>query len=231
MEDFTFVVPALNEAAGIAETLGGLLTMEADILVVDNGSTDATADIASRLGVRVVSESRRGKGFSVMAGTRATSADWVFLCDADIRGLDSAMVERLLDARAPSTQVARLAIQRPPVSAPVTYLTALPLLRALGAPAVHEPLGGLALVRSSFLSKLHLPGGWGFDVALTLAALREPGYYSEIPVMGITHRAKRLVEYRGMAEQVAAAILRERSLTFWDHSDCTLCLYLQRAQY
>lgn len=79
------VIPALDEAAslpGVLEALPGGL----DIVVVDNGSTDGTADVARAFGVRVVSEPRRGYGTAVLAGMSALCAappDMLVILDAD----------------------------------------------------------------------------------------------------------------------------------------------------
>ena len=124
----------------------------------------------------------------------------------------------------------RLAIGRTPEDAPVTTLTALPLLRAIGITAVNEPLGGLMLLDRDFALSQHLPGGWGFDVALTLAVLAGSGPVPELPVEGISHRRKPLQAYRGMSGEVVEAILAARGLSDWDHADCTLCNASPRAQ-
>lgn len=222
MAHFTFVVPARNEADRITDLLERLAVLDVDVVVVDNGSVDDTAVIAMRHDVRVIGEPRVGKGFAVTAGARAATTEWVFLCDADIRGFDPALASSLCDD-AGDVMLRRLAIRRPPESAPVTYLMASPLLQSLGILGIDEPLGGLALVRRDVLMREHLPGGWGFDVSLTLVAQERPGLYEEVLVDGITHRAKPLEAYRAMAEEVCTAILRSREVVPWDHADCTRC--------
>ena len=61
---FSVVVPAYNEAAYIGRALDSLQHQDFDgtyeIIVVDNNSTDSTADVAARYGVRVVSEPQQG---------------------------------------------------------------------------------------------------------------------------------------------------------------------------
>jgi len=80
------VIPALDEAlsiGGVVEGLrrGGLL---AEVVVVDNGSTDGTGEIAARSGARVVREERRGYGYACKAGVvAAEEADVVVLLDGD----------------------------------------------------------------------------------------------------------------------------------------------------
>ena len=79
------VVPCLNEAL----TLGAVLTdfrrelPDAELVVVDNASTDATAEVASAHGATVIRESRRGKGYAVRTAFQAVDADVYLLVDGD----------------------------------------------------------------------------------------------------------------------------------------------------
>jgi rSAM/selenodomain-associated transferase 1 len=85
------VLPALNEAATIGAQVRALRAHPllrslpiTRILVVDNGSNDATAEVAREAGAEVVREPRRGYGHACLAGVRAAEgADIVLLMDAD----------------------------------------------------------------------------------------------------------------------------------------------------
>lgn len=93
------IVPAYNEAPRIGAVLEVLTKTKsiAEIIVVDDGSTDGTHDIASRHEVTVLrNETNFGKGFAMDRGVRATSADIIFFCDADITGLTSEIVEYVI---------------------------------------------------------------------------------------------------------------------------------------
>lgn len=83
------IVCAFNEAATIAACLHSVLaqTRPADeVILVDNASTDATADIAGAIaGVRVVHESRKGLTRAREAGRRAATGDLLAWLDADCR--------------------------------------------------------------------------------------------------------------------------------------------------
>lgn len=76
------VLPCLNEAAALPGVLRSLPT-DARAIVVDNGSTDGSADIARASGALVVEAERRGYGAAVHAGLCAATAPVVAFCDAD----------------------------------------------------------------------------------------------------------------------------------------------------
>ncbi len=79
------IIPALNEAGNIRRLIGEIPPeLPAEIIVVDNGSTDATGDEAHAAGARVVSEPRRGYGYACAAGVEAAEfADVLVFLDGD----------------------------------------------------------------------------------------------------------------------------------------------------
>jgi glycosyltransferase involved in cell wall biosynthesis len=81
------VIPALNEAEVIAEVVRSIpRTVVNQIVVVDNGSTDATAEVAREAGAMVVSEAMRGYGRACRAGMNVaitSGADIVVFIDGD----------------------------------------------------------------------------------------------------------------------------------------------------
>ncbi len=81
----TAVVPALNEETAIGPVVEELIRAGlGEVVVVDNGSADSTADRALKAGARVVLEPRRGYGSSCWAGFQAAQeADLVVFLDGD----------------------------------------------------------------------------------------------------------------------------------------------------
>jgi glycosyltransferase involved in cell wall biosynthesis len=219
------VMPARNEVTSIGLALAMLNRIpSAQVTVVDNGSDDRTGERASEFGVTLLEEPRAGKGFAVVAGLKSVRSERVFLCDADISGVTQGLLNEL-EQLAVSTDapIVRFALGREPETSPVTTFTALPMLRAFGFLSIQEPLGGLAIVSRQFVLNQHLPGGWGFDVALTIHALSSFGTIPELVVKGVAHRQRPLREYQGMANDVSLAIFGAVGIKDWDHSDCTLC--------
>jgi glycosyltransferase involved in cell wall biosynthesis len=79
----TVVLPALDEAAALPAALTSFPT-GVDLVVVDNGSSDGTGEVAAALGARVVREPRRGFGAACWAGVQACPrAEVVAFADAD----------------------------------------------------------------------------------------------------------------------------------------------------
>jgi glycosyltransferase involved in cell wall biosynthesis len=100
------VIPALNEEAGIAPVLHevpvrqlNLMGYSVDLLVIDNGSTDLTPDIARRHGARVIVQPVRGYGNAYKAGFANARGDIIATGDADLTYPFSVLPEavRLLD--------------------------------------------------------------------------------------------------------------------------------------
>ncbi|NVN53250.1 glycosyltransferase family 2 protein [Mycolicibacterium hippocampi] len=91
----TVVLPCLDEAASLPGVLAALPTGYR-ALVVDNNSTDDTADVARRHGAQVVAESRPGYGAAVHAGVVAATTPIVAVLDGD-GSLDPAELPALVD--------------------------------------------------------------------------------------------------------------------------------------
>jgi glycosyltransferase involved in cell wall biosynthesis len=87
------ILPVLDEAQALAGVLAAMPAGYAP-LVVDNGSTDGSAQIAAALGARVVSEPRRGFGAACHAGLSAAAGEIVCFMDCD-GSLDPGELERV----------------------------------------------------------------------------------------------------------------------------------------
>ena len=88
------VLPCLDEEQALPRVLAALPAGYRAI-VVDNGSTDRSAEVARSLGALVIEETRRGFGSAVNAGVEAATAPVIAICDADA-SLDLAELPRLV---------------------------------------------------------------------------------------------------------------------------------------
>ena len=79
------IIPVFNEQDAIEKVIGDIPSdLSAEIIVVDNGSTDQTAKLAAAMGARIVRENRRGYGSACLAGIAATrEPDIVVFLDGD----------------------------------------------------------------------------------------------------------------------------------------------------
>lgn len=104
------IIPAYNEERGIGDVLkavtkSGLLT---EVIVVSDGSTDRTVEIAKSYGVKVIEQvPNQGKAAAMVRGAKETDADIITFIDADLVGLTPNLVDQLikpvLDNRADTT--------------------------------------------------------------------------------------------------------------------------------
>jgi glucosyl-3-phosphoglycerate synthase len=192
------VIPARDEAATLAETLDALRNVVdlSHILVVDDGSQDATAEIARGSGAEVLCTSSpgkgRGKGHALRLGlihARERSPDVLLLADADL-GYSAARLARLLDAMDEHHPAVVAAF--PPAAARggfglVKDVSRRAILRRTGY-APSEPLSGQRALLVSVLDVL--PGiapGFGAEVGMTLDLLSAGIKPLEIP-LPLTHR-------------------------------------------
>lgn len=82
----SIILPAKNEADGLRKVLPAIraLQPDAELIVIDDGSTDDTSDVAKSLGARVVSHPRSlGNGAAIKSGARAALGDVLVFMDAD----------------------------------------------------------------------------------------------------------------------------------------------------
>lgn len=82
MSSCDVIIPCRDEAAALPIVLA-CIPDGWNVIVVDNGSTDGTADVARSLGARVVTEERPGYGAAVHTGMLAAESDFVAVMDGD----------------------------------------------------------------------------------------------------------------------------------------------------
>ncbi|HEX2046962.1 MAG TPA: glucosyl-3-phosphoglycerate synthase [Acidimicrobiales bacterium] len=218
-------IPARNEAATVAgvvapvrSALAGPEPLVDELIVVDDGSTDATGVLAEAAGARVVRRSGRpGKGAAMAAGLRASSGDIVVFLDADVRNLGLHFVTRLVEALVLDDELVLVkgAYERPGNGGAgggrVTELLARPLLRRFlpELAFLRQPLAGEVAVRRRALSGLVLEPGYGVEIGMLIDVARRygPDAVAEVDLGERIHRNRPLSELSGQADEVLAAVL------------------------
>ncbi len=96
LERLSVVIPALEAAATLPGTLQGLRPgAPGEVIVVDSGSSDDTAELAKRQGAQLI-VAPRGRGLQLAAGARKAGGDWLLFLHADTR-LEAGWPEAVLD--------------------------------------------------------------------------------------------------------------------------------------
>ncbi|MBN1262866.1 MAG: glycosyltransferase family 2 protein [Candidatus Pacebacteria bacterium] len=87
---FSLILPAYNEEQGVEKIIPAVPVkeirargFETEIVVVDNNSTDKTAEVARRLGARVLREKNQGYGYAIKRGLNDSRGEIMVVCDAD----------------------------------------------------------------------------------------------------------------------------------------------------
>ena len=219
------VVPARNEAATVAGVVGpvrpaleGPDPLVDELIVVDDGSTDATGAVAEAAGARVVRRSGPpGKGLAMAAGVRASSGDIVVFLDADVRNVGLHFVTALVEALVVDGALVLVkgAYERPGNGGTgggrVTELLARPLLRRFFPELafLRQPLAGEVAVRREALDGLVLEPGYGVEIGMLVDVARRygPAAVAEVDLGERVHRNRPLGELSGQADEVLAAVL------------------------
>jgi glycosyltransferase involved in cell wall biosynthesis len=185
------IIPALNEEESLPFVLAELpRSMLHQIIVVDNGSQDRTAEVAVANGALVVREPQRGYGAACMAGVQAaTGADILIFLDAD-GSFDAQEMPLLVGpiARGEAELVlgSRLAGVREPGAMPLhgvfgNWLVATVISRLANIPLTD--LGPFRAIRRQTLERLRMEErtyGWPSEMIVKVAQLGLP--ISEVPV-------------------------------------------------
>ncbi|MDQ3487215.1 MAG: glycosyltransferase family 2 protein [Acidobacteriota bacterium] len=196
------VIPAYNEAAGIEASVNELRSYLAsrpwtwEIRIVDDGSTDRTAAIVETIErsdprVRLQREPHRGKGAAVRAGFLASTADYRFLCDADL----SMPVHELVRFMPPALGDADIAIGTregagarrvgEPLSRHLAGRAFNAVVRTLTVPGIQDTQCGFkmftAAATEAIFSSLTVDG-WAFDIEVLYVARLRGLRIREVPI-------------------------------------------------
>jgi glucosyl-3-phosphoglycerate synthase len=168
-EPLTILVAARDEEAVIGDTVGALRRgfPDAEVIVADDGSRDRTADVAEAAGAIVLRLPRRGKGQALSAAERAAPPGALLLCDADLAGELSPLLEAGVDLN-----IAAFA-ERVGGGFGVAKRVARGLIATFAGFEAREPLSGQrALSSAARASCFPVAAGFGCEVRMTIDATR-----------------------------------------------------------
>jgi glycosyltransferase involved in cell wall biosynthesis len=188
------IIPCLDEAKTIAECVSRARAaldgagLDGEVVVVDNGSTDGSGELARAAGAFVVEEPRRGYGSAYLAGLAAAGGDYIVMVDADLT-YDFREIPRFVRELENGAQLVvgnRMSGIQP---------GAMPLLSRLGNPVlsgflnvvhrtnIHDAHCGMRALRRDILPALNLRTvGMEFASEMVIRATREHLDVREIPI-------------------------------------------------
>jgi glycosyltransferase involved in cell wall biosynthesis len=196
-ENLSIIIPAKNEAAVIADVVSAVrrIYQSAEIVVVDDGSTDETAMLAEQSGARVVSHpTSLGNGAAIKAGARVASGDILVMMDGDgqHKAEDIQSLIGMLD------QGYEMAIGARDSGSHADFgrLAANGLYNVfasmISGHRILDLTSGFRAVRADFFKKFLylLPNGFSYPTTITMAFLRSGYPVTFVPIKAETRTGK-----------------------------------------
>ncbi|MEJ2010605.1 MAG: glycosyltransferase family 2 protein [Anaerolineales bacterium] len=208
----SIVIPAHNEEVRLPSTLEQVWTFlerqsfESEIIIVENGSSDHTLELAQAFARRhpaaqVLQETDAGKGLAVRRGILYAQGEYRFICDADL----SMPIEEVLRFLPPRTPDYDIAIASREVPGAIRYGEPAYrhligrvfnfMVRTITLPGIQDTQCGFKCFRARVAEDLfHVQtiDGWTFDVELLYVALQRGYRVIEIPIPWYYHPGSRV---------------------------------------
>ena len=188
------LIPAYNEADLIGDTVAAALAMPniTEVVVIDDGSDDDTAEAASNAGARViVLAENAGKGAALNVGIAEVEADVYLMIDADLGSTASEtypLLEPVLSGHADLSIAAMTAPKGHKGGFGFVMKLSRWAIRKLGGMVVTAPLSGQRAFRGELIESIGgFERGFGVETAMTIDALRHGYKVVEVP-LPLTHR-------------------------------------------
>ena len=187
------LIPVCNESERIQGTIAALrsLPYEFEIVVVDDGSSDDTAQRAEQAGADVVFRQKNmGKGSALATAFRFARGETLLLLDGDIGSSATEayhLLEPILKGEADMTIALFPVIPGKGGGSGFVVQRAREGIKRLTGQLLQAPLSGQRAMRREVLERCGFAVGWGMEVALTVRALRAGYRTLEIPTQ-MTHR-------------------------------------------
>jgi glycosyltransferase involved in cell wall biosynthesis len=215
----SIVLPCFNEEANVADAVRAASKAARDnaaafeVIVVDDGSTDRTSEVASDLmdgtgHVRLlVHAHNRGYGAALRTGIAAARQPWVLLTDADLQ-FDLAQLEDFAPLAASADVVAgRRLLRDDPIGRRVIGVLWSGLTRCLFRVSVSDVDCAFKLIRRDLVERVHLTSDGALVSAELLVKLQAEG--AQIVELGVRHRARVAGDQSGASPRVVGRAFRE----------------------
>ena len=210
----SIIIPAFNEAEVIGSIVNSILSAfpESEIIVVNDGSTDSTAEEIVVSGVIVLNhDHNRGYGASLKTGTRAATRDYILFCDGD--GQHSVEdVRRLINECDGYDLVvgARNSDSHQPIIRRPGKVVMKKFAELLAGTTIPDLNSGLRIFkRDTLMRYLHLmPDGFSFSTTSTFAIMKSNRKYKYIPIKVKKRAGKSTVSQLKHGPQALLLILR-----------------------
>ncbi|MDH4037638.1 MAG: glycosyltransferase family 2 protein [Candidatus Krumholzibacteria bacterium] len=184
------VIPCYNEEEGVRHVIERLPAYVDEVVVVDNNSTDRTAEVAASLGARVVHEKRKGYGAAYKAGLPAVTGDVTVTLDGDGTYPSeqiAELVDHLVDEKLDFVSASRFPLQNPEAmnfSNKVGNMVLTVAMAVLYARVVRDSQSGMWVYRSAVYPGLNVTSdGMAFSEEIKIQAIRHRDVkFGEYPI-------------------------------------------------
>ena len=213
MSSVSVVIPARNEEKHIAKVIELVrkCSLIDEIVVINNNSSDRTAEIATEAGAKVYLCKKVGKGNAMSLGLKKAKGDIILYADADIEnyGEDfiSKMITPILDGK---YSFVKSTFDRS--QGRVTTLVAKPLLE-LTYPKLakfHQPLSGIIAGKRNLFERMTFEKDYGVDIGILIDAYKLGAKVKEVDIGKIENDSQDWRNLVDMSKQVTRAILKRK---------------------
>ena len=198
----SIIIPAHNEENRLPDTLVqifdflGKQNLTAEVIVVENGSTDRTYELAQEFtkrhqNLRIIQNNQRGKGLAIQRGVQEAHGEYVFLCDADL-SMPIEEINKFLPPQLTNVDIAIGSREAPgavrynePSYRHITGRVFNTLIRLLVLPNLQDTQCGFKCIRAAAardIFRYQTLTGWAFDVELLYIARLHRYRVVEIPI-------------------------------------------------
>ncbi len=198
----TIVIPCLNEESGIRQVLARMPAFVDETIVVDNGSTDLTAEISHEMGARVIREEIRGYGRAYRTGLLHAAGDIIVTLDGDHSypvDAVSYLIEALLDSGVGFVSASRFPIQdhkSMSLTSLVGNVFLSTVMSALYLRRIRDSQSGMWIFFRKSLEQMNLKSdGMAFSEEIKIEALTNPSIgLKEIPIRFSNRQGEKKLE-------------------------------------